>query len=69
MRFRWPEKVDREADRLCSSPMSASTALNGGRKAGSLAGRNRPALAISTASPKACNTWVHLEKEAFAGRL
>lgn len=25
MRLRWPEKVEREADRLCSSPISART--------------------------------------------
>ena len=54
MRFRWPLKVDRLAKRLCSSPMSASTAEKGGSRAGGVAGTGNPAFAISAASPNAC---------------
>ena len=55
MRRRWPEKVDRLAARLCSSPMSASTAENGASRTGAAAGTGSPAFAISTASPNACS--------------
>ena len=57
MRRRWPLNVDRLADRLCSSPMSANTAENGGRRTGGVAGTGRPAFAISTARPSACAGW------------
>ena len=54
IRRRWPEKVDRLAARLCSSPMSASTFENDGSRTGAAAGTASPAFAISTASPNAC---------------
>lgn len=34
----WPEKVDKFAVRLCSSPMSARTELNSGSRAGACGG-------------------------------
>lgn len=64
MRLRWPLKVDRLAERLCSSPMSASTALYAGSFTGGSAGMAIPARAIRTASPKACA----LQKWWFLGR-
>jgi len=54
IRRRWPLNVERLADRLCSSPMSASTAEKGGSRTGGVAGTCRPAFAISTAKPSAC---------------
>jgi hypothetical protein len=30
IRFKWPEKVDKDWDKDCSSPMSAKTASNQG---------------------------------------
>ena len=53
MRRRWPLKVDRLALRLCSSPISASTASKQGRRAGAAAGSGRPHLAATAARPSA----------------
>lgn len=66
MRRRWPLKVDKLAERLCSSPMSASTAEKGGSRTGGAAGTASPALAISTARPTACNRvrrWSHWNQD------
>jgi hypothetical protein len=48
-----PLKVDRLAVRLCSSPMSASTELKQGRRAGAATGSIMPVLAMQAARPRA----------------
>ena len=51
MRRTWPLKVERFCCSDCSSPMSASTWAHQGSRGVPLQGRNRPARAISAASP------------------
>lgn len=46
--------MERLAERLCSSPISANTALKGGKRTGAAAGTASPAFAIRTANPNAC---------------
>jgi hypothetical protein len=44
IRFKWPEKVDKDWDKDCSSPMSAKTASNQGIFTDSEAKTWRPAI-------------------------
>lgn len=58
MRARCELKVDRLAERDCSSPMSASTVEKAGSAAGGSHGTGSPARAMHTASPSAFITAV-----------